>query len=198
MSESLPFFTLVPCTCTVSDDSCGGGGGGGNGCTSGAGSGLPSAPRLAQIFVTKDCQCIAGEQELKFADGEVRSAATVQVGDTILGLSKDGERRVQTIVSVSKSIQPCVEIANSSGKLLCSASHYVVAQGWVEVLASGLCPDELTLIADDGSQASILSIRPMGAKEVVSITCVPDHVFFAGGVLNHNKTQTVDDSILEL
>jgi len=111
--------------------------------------------------------------------------ASLVVGDRILGLSEAGEVKEQEITQVVRSEARCIEIFLEAGSVVCSLSHHVVDFCGNIVLAAVL--EEGDLLKLESMQAGVVQ-RVVGCemREVVGLTCSPDHTYFAGGILHHN------------
>ena len=168
-----------------------GGGGCAPGCQYGAASGLPdSGGGPGPSGPVCGTTCLAPETPVQLANGEVKAASEISVGDNVLGLGGAEELVTRTF----SSPQETLEILTSAGKLTCSTSHILLRPGQEQVRAAHLRLGE-EILTSEGKPAEVRSIRPLGESMVYGWTCRPSHIFQAGSFIHHNKQNAPEDTV---
>lgn len=122
-------------------------------------------------------------------------ALSLDHGDHVVGVNTAGCLTEQVVAEVRRETVPCVEVRHSGGVLRCSESHLLVVEGGDLVQAGLLEPAVHKLLGPDLDPITIEAVEELGELAVVGIECEPDHVYFAGGVLHHNKPYPATNQI---
>jgi hypothetical protein len=115
-------------------------------------------------------------------------ANELQVGDPIAGMSESGCERIQTVTAVEAGQEARVTIVSGAGSLTCSRSH-PLAMFTGGFRSAGSLWVGAKLLCADGSETEVKSIEELPEGPVIKIVCEPDHIYIAGGLVQHNPDQ---------
>ena len=113
-------------------------------------------------------------------------ACEIRAGDILVGLDSDGRRAPQRVVDVFGGLQPARRVIHAVGEFIASESHKIFLGDGSVVTVASLQPGQ-HLLGESGESIEIAAVFDIGTCPVFGWNCEPDHVFFAGGLLHHNK-----------
>lgn len=179
----------------------GGSGSGGNGAGGGSGVSIfgycmPGYGDLPTTSCTKcGCptyvpvyagRCISSDTFVMRENGSEVELGMLGVGEKILGIDCDGKNCMQEIVAFRVFEAECLEVSFADRKILCTHSHAFITPGIDELYANQAKPGD-SVLGEDGTVREIVSIEPAGTMNVVALSVTPNHMFYAGGLVHHNK-----------
>ena len=135
--------------------------------------------------------CFAEDTLITMADGSTKRIDNIAVGDTVLGEDENGNRKPQT-VSHLFAHTGAYDVLKVNGMLIVTPNHplWVIRGGAGSWITAG----ELRigdLLSGTEALVSVTAIEHAGALPTVhNLETMPDHTYFAGGVLVHNKLQS--------
>lgn len=173
-----------------------GGNGGGSGSGNSCPGGVAGPNKLPTTGGCSECMpagsfCIAADQVIGLADGSQKLAGELTPSDQLIGQTKAGELRVQSISNIQKSEEVMVHIVLARGEIRCSESHPIYLENGNTMMAKCIDPGD-RLFSNDSEPAEVQSVKKLEPATVVSWQCSPDENFFVDGILHHNKTKVAD------
>ena len=155
------------------------------GCVPGFGS-LPE-PGKDDGIPSGGSTCLSSETTVTDINGKKRPISNLNPGDQILGVDCAGNLAMQTVVQADSFESPTLLIKIGDKEVTCTASHLFIGPGIVEVRASEISAGAKVL-GESGETLTVTSVEAGSESEqVTAIEVAPDHMFFAGGILHHNK-----------
>ena len=130
------------------------------------------------------CGCLSIETKVDVYQDQPKAAADIEVGDKLVS----AEGCPEIVVSAAKSIQPLIRLAWRGGNIIVSRSHHFLDSAGTEVLAETLAMGD-EILGVDSEPCEITGLEEAGEGEVISLSCLPSHVYRAAGLLHHNKAQ---------
>jgi hypothetical protein len=130
--------------------------------------------------------CVCLDQKILLGDGELLQASEISVGMVLQGVDCERSTAPQTVTQIQRLTQPCLKITLGDHVLRCSVGHLLMTPEFDIVRAGDLSAGDELL---DGSllRVKVDSIEMIGEQPVVTWLCLPNHNYFAEGILHHNK-----------
>lgn len=131
-------------------------------------------------------QCLVGETPVKLSDGSSVRLDEINIGNRVI--SYDECYVISTVVATyDQGIRPCVELTlNKGDKVICTEDHrFLTGRGFRKV--SEMFIGE-TLLSHDNICVHLVSVRPVGLRNVYDIEVEGTHNFIAAGLIAHNCT----------
>lgn len=141
---------------------------------------LPSADTVGG----SGCLCL--DQSIHLGGGGEIRASEVSVGTILKGIDCSGSPAQQTVTQIQSLSQPCLEIAFGDKTLRCSVGHLLMTPD-LETVRAGDISEGDELLDESLQRVKITSTAEIGEHPVVTWLCVPNHNYFAQGILHHNK-----------
>ncbi len=171
-------------------DGCGAGGA----CQAGVSAPLPSGNSPGVQRPATQCKCLEASTILSIVNGDCKQARALVVGDALLG--PDGS--AQNVTAVSHSRAECIQILCDGASIVCSLSHLLMASDGTFVEASTVEPGVTSLRSASGGEIAVLTFNRVGERDVVDVTCEPNHIYTACGLIHHNKPVALSREAMEL
>ncbi|MEI7575547.1 MAG: Hint domain-containing protein [Armatimonadota bacterium] len=125
------------------------------------------------------------DSKIRLSDGTEVKASELKKGEKLLGITADGNEREQEVVSVVLTESVSVNVTHAKGQFLCSETHAILTLDSDPRPAGTLQPGDSVLLLNIG-ESEVTEVTSVGSLPVISITCEPDHTFYANGVASHN------------